>query len=109
MIPKSRKFPLRTEFLKFRRSARRQATQLCTMYYVLSTGQSRLSVIVPKKVNKLATTRNWLRRLTYDTLWPLVKDQNLDVVIIFRPLKLAKSPAAKAQIVSEIEKLLHSI
>lgn len=79
------------------------------MYYVLSTGQSRLSVIVPKKVNKLATTRNWLRRLTYDTLWPLVKDQNLDVVIIFRPLKLAKSPAAKAQIVSEIEKLLHSI
>lgn len=105
MIPKANKFPLRTEFLEFRRRAKRDATPLCTMYYLPSTGQSRLSVIVPKKLNKLAVVRNWLRRLTYNTLWPLIKDKNLDVVVVYKPIKLTKSDITKAQVITELSSL----
>lgn len=109
MIPSSRKFPLRTQFLAFRRSAKRRTTPLCTIYFLPGTGQSRLSVIVPKKVNKLATARNWLRRLTYTYLWPQTKDKNLDLVVVYKPLKLAISPDTKQQLAHELTKLAQTL
>lgn len=106
MIPHSHKFPLRTEFLKFRSRAKRTVTPLFTIYYLLSTQRaSRLAAIIPKKVNKLATTRNYLKRLVYDTLWPQIKDQKMDVVVVFKPLSLKKSPANSQQIITELQSL----
>lgn len=88
MIPSSRKFPLRREFLSFKKRAARHSTPLMTSYYLSSTATSRLSVIIPKKVSKSAVTRHALRRLTYDTLWPLVKNRRLDLVIVYPPRPL---------------------
>lgn len=105
MIPHSRKFPLRTEFLRFRSRAKRITSPHLTVYHVPCTIHSRLGVTIPKKVNKLATTRNYLKRLTYDALWPSVKDQKIDVVVVFRPLPLKKSPATSQLLIKEIQNL----
>ncbi len=105
MIPKVSKFPLRTELVAFRARAKKNTSPLTTCYWLPSTKPSRLSVIIPKKLNKLTTTRNWLKRLTYDALWSRIKDQQLDCVIIFKPLPLKKSPSVKAQINSELKNL----
>lgn len=102
MIPRSAKFPLRTEFLSFRTRSKKSVTPLYTIYYIRVPTPSRLGVIIPKKVNKLATTRNYLKRLVYDTLWPLIKDQKMDVVVVFKPLALKKSPATSQQIITEL-------
>ena len=63
---------------------------------------SRLAVIVPKKLSKLATTRNWLKHVTYDVLWPLIKDKNLDCVVVYKPLPLKRSRATGTEIASEL-------
>ena len=112
MIPKSSKFPMRTEFLAFRRSAKRLSSLHFTIYWLSRSRneevftfrdrQSRFSVVIPKKVNKRATTRNWLKRLTYNTVWPIIEDNNLDMVIIYKPIKLEKSAETKKCIISEL-------
>ncbi len=108
MIPKSSKFPLRTELLRFRTRAKKIATSHLLISYLPhipseAVGEvGRLGVIVPKKVNKLATTRNYLKRLVYDTLWPQIKDQNMDVVVVFKPLPLKKTAATKKILQAEL-------
>lgn len=102
MIPKSNKFPARTEFLAFRARARQLMTPHARIYHLESNALARLTVIVPKKLSKLATTRNWLKRLTYNTLWPHIQKSNLDMVVIYKPLPLKKSPANTQQIISEL-------
>ncbi len=110
MIRRQDKFPLRTEFLRFRARSKKIVTPLCTMYYVPRTSRaSRLAVVVPKKVNKLATTRNYLKRLAYDSLWSQIKDQKVDVIVVFKPLPLKKSTATKQQIISELSSALSDI
>ncbi|MFH1244546.1 MAG: ribonuclease P protein component [bacterium] len=106
MISAFHKFPLRTEFLRFRARASRAVTPHLTLYSTPHTLYSRLSIIVPKKLSKLATTRNWLKRLTYDTLWPLIKARQLDCVVVYKPLSLEKSPTTKQQIISELNSLM---
>ncbi len=111
MIPYSRKFPLRTEFLRFRSRAKRVTTPHLTIFYLphtpnVANGEvGRLAVIVPKKVSKLATTRNHFKRLAYDTLWPSLKAANLDVVVVFKPLPLKKFPSTSRQITTELQSL----
>lgn len=105
MIPVSRKFPLRTEFLSFRRRAKRLVGPHTNIYHLGSNSSTRMAVIVPKKVNSRSATRNWLRRLTYDTLWPQIEDKNLDCVVVYKPLSLIKSSTTKAQIVSILKSL----
>lgn len=104
MIPSSQKFPLRTQFMHFRSRATRQVTPHFTCFY-LSSPLTKMGVVVPKKLSKLATTRNWLKRLTYDTIWPLIKAQKLDCVVVYKPLPLTQSPATKAQIIHELATL----
>lgn len=102
MIPKSSKFPLRTDFLRFRARAKRRVTPALTIHLLSTSSSSRLGVIVPKKVNKLATTRNYLKRLVYDTLWPQIKDQKMDVVVVFKPLPLKKTIATKKILLTDL-------
>lgn len=109
MIPKSRKFPLRTEFFSFRAQAQKIPTPSFLFYYLPSPQSSRLAVIIPKKVNKLATTRNYLKRLTYNTLWPLIKEKNLDLVVVYKPLPLKKSVATTQQLLSELNSTISNI
>lgn len=109
MIPHSHKFPLRTEFLRFRSRADKLVTSHFILYSMRTTTPSRLSVSVPKKVSKLATTRNYLKRLTYDTLWPRVKDQKIDVVVVFKPLPLKKTPNLKMELNNELTQSLRNI
>ena len=101
MIPRSYKFPLRIQFVRFRARARRLVAPPFTLFYLPST-TTRLGIIVPKKVSKLATTRNWLKRLTYDTVYPLVKDKNLDCVIVYKPLPLKRSLATTKELINEL-------
>ena len=94
--------------MSFRSHAKRLATphfQILFSNITLPECDSRLSVIVPKKLSKLATTRNWLKRLTYDILYPLIHDHKLDCVVLFKPLPLKKSPETKTQIISELTTL----
>ncbi len=108
MIPRSRKFPLRTEFLRFRSRAKRITTPHLTFFYLqhtqsgVSEGVGRLGVIIPKKVSKLATTRNYLKRFTYNTLWPRVKDQQKDVVVVYKPLPIKKSSQIQTELINEL-------
>jgi ribonuclease P protein component len=106
MIPKSSKFPTRIQFLQFRSVANRLVTPHTTIYHLRSTTPSRLSIIVPIKVSKRATTRNSFKRLTYDTAWKVLKDKNLDCVIIFKPLALVKGKDSENLIVSELNGLM---
>lgn len=105
MIPHSRKFPLRTEFLRFRSRADKLITSHFILYSMRTITPSRLSVSVPKKVSKLATTRNYLKRLTYDTLWSQINGQKMDVVVVFKPLPLKKTPATSQLLIKEIQNL----
>ena len=114
MIPKSRKFPLRTHFLVFRSRAKRLSTPHFTVFWLPQGSElpkssepnvARLAVIVPKKCARLATTRNWLKRLTYDTPWPLIKDKNLDLVVVYKPIKINKSSKIKENLIYELSNL----
>lgn len=112
MISKSHKFPLRTEFVAFRSHAKRLVAphfQLMFSNITIPVRDSRLSVIVPKKVSKLATTRNWLKRLTYDATWPLLKDRQLDCVVIYKPPSLTKSPATQKELISELTQTIGNL
>lgn len=102
MISKASKFPLRTKYLDFRRRASKVVTPHTLISHLSSPNPSRLSVIIPKKVSKLATTRNYLKRLVYDQLWPQLKDKKTDVVVVFKPLPLKRSLATKQLITSEL-------
>jgi ribonuclease P protein component len=59
-------------------------------------------VVVPKKLSKRATTRNWLKRLTYDAVWPLIQAKKLDCVVIYKPLPLKKSLQIKKELINEL-------
>lgn len=109
MIPKSAKLPLRLEFLEFRRRAARVTTPFSTIYFLQSPIPTRLAVIVSKKLSKLATTRNWLKRLTLDFLWPVLKEKKLICVVVYKPLPLKKSPETKQQVISELEMFTKTI
>ncbi len=103
MIPKSSKFPLRTEFLVFQKSAKQVATNhLRILSKQGVSSKPRLAVIIPKKVSKYATTRNWLKRLVYDSIYPHIKDVKKDCVVIFKSLTLKKSQITKEQIIGEL-------
>lgn len=96
---------MRTEFLRFRSRAARRVTAHTTVYFGKSKDNSRLSIVVPVKVNKRAVVRNWLKRLAYDTLWPKIEKNQNDCVVVFKPLPLTLSPATLKMILSEIQTL----
>jgi len=93
---------MRLEFLKLKSQASKLTSPHLVIYLKETYAPSRLAVVVPKKASKLATTRNWLKRLTYDTLWPAIKNSNLDCVIVFKSLSLAKSLSTKENLVKEL-------
>ena len=113
MIPKSSKFPTRVQFLQLRSIAKQITTpHLRILFHSRSVNNitllecdSRLSVIVPIKVSKRATTRNSFKRFVYDTAWKILKDKNLDCIIIFKPLPLVKGKPANDLIASELNGL----
>ncbi len=117
MIPQSSKFPLRTEFLRFRARAKRLVSPHLTLFYspglaTLKSGPAtftKMNVVVPKKLSKLATTRNWLKRLTYDTIWPLIQDKNLDCVVVYKPLALKKSLQIKKELTHELAQAIGNL
>jgi len=112
MIPSYSKFPTRTQFLSFRSRAK----QIATLHFrimilprapsgAVGGVGSRLSVIVPIKVGKRATTRNYFKRSVYDATWKTIKDKNFDCIVMFKPIALQKSPTTKQQILSELQSL----
>ena len=103
MIPISRKFPMRTSFIEFRRHANRLSTPLTTIYYQPTRSSPRLSIVIPKKINNKATTRNWLKRISYRSAWAIIKDWKLDVVVVYKPLPLKKSIETKEKIINDID------
>ena len=108
MISRNHKFSLRTEFFRFRSTASRTVTPHLIIYTDVSENPSRLATIVPKKVNKLATIRNYLKRLILDTLWPQIKDQKIDMVVVFKSLPLKKTQKLKTELVNELTQNLRN-
>ena len=105
MIPKSSKFPTRIQFLQFRKIAKQSATPHLRVLTSPHT-PTRLSVIVPIKVSKRATTRNSFKRLVYDTAWQLLKHKNLDCIIMFKPIALLKGKASQDLITHELSQIV---
>lgn len=113
MISKSNKFPTRTQFLAFRTKAKQITTpHLRVLFHSRSVDNitllecdSRLSVIVPIKVSKRATTRNSFKRLVYDIVWKLIKDKNLDCIVIFKTIALLKGKISQDLIIHELSQL----
>ena len=110
MISKSNKFPTRTQFLEFRAKAKQFTTpHLRILFNSRSSGNiklrefdSRLSVIVPVKVNKRAVARNSFKRLVYDQVWKMIKDKNLDCIVMFKPMALIKGKISEDLIKNEL-------
>jgi RNase P protein component len=67
---------------------------------------SRLSVIVPIKVNKKATARNGFRRLVYDATWKILESKNLDCIVLFKPIMLTKGPDTEKMLYAELNGLV---
>lgn len=109
MLARLSKFPLRTDFVRFRAQSARCVTPHTLIYYQKSTHAPRLRVVVPKKVSKLATTRNHLKRLSYDTIWPEIKDKHLDCVVVYKPIPLKKSTAITQDLVHELSQATHNL
>lgn len=105
MISKSNKFPTRAQFLTFRARAKQLTTPHLRILFEPHT-PTRLSVIVPIKVSKRATTRNSFKRLAYDTAWKILKDKNLDCIIIFKPLALLKGKLSQDLISHELSQAI---
>lgn len=104
MIPKSSKFPTRTQFLVFRARAK----QVTTPHLRIMTdphSPSRLSVIVPIKVSKRAAVRNHYKRLIYDATWKILQDKNLDCIIMFKPIALPKGKFSDDLLLSELNSI----
>lgn len=99
---------MRREFLSFRRQAKRLASSHLQLLF-LPEGKLLLSVVVPAKVSKLATTRNWLRRLVYDSLWQTLAGSRLVCVVIFKPIPMVRSAATQTLIEEELRDLLASV
>lgn len=66
---------------------------------------SRLSVIVPVKVNKRAVTRNSFKRLAYDSIWKIISGKNLDCIVLCKPVTLQKGTDSNELILKEIGSL----
>lgn len=101
MIPKSSKFPTRVQFLQFRGRAKQLTTPHLRLMFEPHE-PSRLSVIVPIKVSKRAVVRNHFKRLAYDNLWKIIKDKNLDCILIFKPIALLKGKSSEDLIIHEL-------
>ncbi len=98
MIPRHLRFPMRTQFLNFRRQAQRlNSTHLNLLY--LPTSSIKLAVVVPKKVNKRAVVRNRLKRLLKQKL---LNYQLGQIVVLVKPIRLEKN-----QIDSVAQELSH--
>ena len=101
MIPVQSKFPTRIQFLQFRARAAQQTAPHLRLLFEPHT-PSRLSVIVPVKVSKRAVIRNHFKRLAYDALWKIIKDKNLDCILIFKPIVLLKGKPSEDLIIYEL-------
>ena len=101
MIPAKSKFPSRTQLLQFRSLARQSSTPHLRIM-VLPHTPSRLSVVVPVKVNKRAVARNSFKRLVYDQVWKMIKDKNLDCIVMFKPIALIKGKISEDLIKNEL-------
>lgn len=92
---------MREEFIKFRSKARKISGPALILY-VRRAAHTRLAVVVPAKVNKSAAVRNWLKRSTYDTLWSVLKEENYDCVVVYKPIPGGKSHDMRKRITEEI-------
>jgi len=105
MISSLSKFPLRQHFLEFRRHAKHHTTSHLQIIYCKSN-KTRLGVIIPKKVHKLATSRNYFKRLTYDYLFQMLAHHSVDCVVLYKPLPLSKSKPNQEIIQNELSQIL---
>lgn len=96
---------MRTQFLAFRARARQLTTPHTRIYFLTSGASSRLSVVVPIKASKKAAVRNHFKRLVYEATWKLLKEKNLDCVVMFKPLALPKGKPTDTLLLSEINSL----
>lgn len=101
MISKSSKFPSRTQLLPISR-ARQTILDASLTNYGSPHTPSRLSVVVPVKVNKRAVARNSFKELVYDQVWKMIKDKNLDCIVMFKPMALIKGKISEDLIKNEL-------
>jgi RNase P protein component len=106
MLSRLHKFPMRTEFLRFRHTSSQGVSPHLRLYSRRVSHQSRLSIVIPLKVNKHAVARNCFRRLLYDAAWSRIKSLNLDCVILLKPLPLPKNPTSLSLLLSELNNLI---
>lgn len=104
MIPAKNKFPLRTDFLSFRKTAKTLRTSALTVYYNRNNSGPSLAVIISKKNAPLATKRNALKRTILDTAWSLLESEKITAIYMVT----SKNPST-AQIKDHTLELTHKI
>lgn len=95
---------MRTQFLEFRKRAKKSRTKNLTIYYEPSTN-TQLAVVVPKKSLKKATARNALKRLLKKSLLDHVR--NSVVVVTAHPHAIDKNNLEEVanQLTNKLKKL----
>lgn len=106
MIPKNHRFNMRANFLKFKRSASRLHSSHIIIYYADSPDPL-LAVVVPKKVNLKATTRNIFKRKLKQLLISFTQDKPMSLVLILKPIHADKAGAKDLEL--ELKDLLAQI
>lgn len=84
MIPRSRKFPLRTQYYEWRRRAKTLHSPHFVLYYLSSISTPRVGLILPRRKLPTAVARNQLRRHLYPSLLALADNHLLDLVVILK-------------------------
>lgn len=96
MLPKTNRFPLRTEFARFKKEAKLIQGRYGGLLYGLGQNPApRFAFIVSKKIDKKATARNRIKRLLSVAVFDCLKQvkPGAEGVFLAKPAILGKSLA----------------
>lgn len=107
MLPKQYRLPLKTDFLRVKKSGRYLNSELLTILYAPSP-TLRFGFIVSNKISNKATKRNRIKRLLREAARSLISGikKPYDFIIIAKPKILGKS---LVEIKKELRGLFNSL
>jgi ribonuclease P protein component len=94
---------MRTEFFAWKKTATKTTLSQLTLYHAPSQSPQ-VAVVIPKKILKLATHRNSLKRVLLDKLFASAQARQESMVLFLR--KTNSSPNLKNFILDELDNLI---
>ncbi len=103
MLPKKNRIPRKDFPSSSQRKANRFSSLLFSGNIYPHQGDTRVSVVVSKKIAKTAVTRNKIRRRFYSAVSPFIKDSREISIVIYPKIKTEEAPFSLLK--SEIGKM----